>query len=96
MSATYDVTGFKAVPIRRAFKLLRALWAAVQERRQRNKLRNALYNLSDTELKDIGMTRGEIGYVVSKRNIDLRGISPAGWVGYLPTVDGQIPSHWDK
>jgi uncharacterized protein YjiS (DUF1127 family) len=92
MSTTYGVTEPRTntVPTRRVSGLLKALWGAVQERCKRNKLRTALYDLSDRELKDIGTTRGEIDYVASNRDIDPRGIPSAEWVRYLPTVDGQI------
>jgi uncharacterized protein YjiS (DUF1127 family) len=49
-------------------------WDAFQERRDRQKLRSALSDLSDRELMDIGTTRGEIDYVVSNRGIDPRNI----------------------
>jgi uncharacterized protein YjiS (DUF1127 family) len=65
-------------------------WDAFQERRERQKLRDALSNLSDRELMDIGTTRGEIDYVASHRGIDPRGIRSGEWLRYLPTVDGQI------
>lgn len=65
-------------------------WAAVQERRKGQKLRATLSNLSDTELMDIGTTRGEIDYVALHRGIDPRGIRSGEWLRYLPTVDGQV------
>ena len=65
-------------------------WDAFQERRERQKLCDALSNLSDAELMDIGTTRGEIDYVASHRGIDPRGIRSGEWLRYLPTVDGQI------
>ena len=40
-------------------------WDAFQERRQREKLRAALSDLSDRELMDIGSARGEIDYIAS-------------------------------
>jgi uncharacterized protein YjiS (DUF1127 family) len=61
-----------------------------QERRERQKLRATLSDLSDRELMDIGTTRGEIDYVASHRGIDPRGIRSGEWLRYLPTVDGQI------
>jgi uncharacterized protein YjiS (DUF1127 family) len=53
-------------------------WGAFQERRERQRLRITLCGLSDRELVDIGTTRGEIDYVASNRDIDPRGIRPAG------------------
>jgi Domain of unknown function (DUF1127). len=41
-------------------------------------LRADLCYLSDFELNDIGITRGEIDYVVSNRSIEPRGILSAG------------------
>ena len=46
----------------------------LQERRERQNLQAALDHLSDRELIDIGVTRGEIDYVASKRSIDPRGV----------------------
>ena len=39
--------------------LIRKYWDAFQERRERQKLRDALSNLSDRDLMDIGIPRGE-------------------------------------
>jgi uncharacterized protein YjiS (DUF1127 family) len=47
---------------------------ALQERRKRQRLRADLCNLNDLELMDIGITRGEIDYVVLNRSIDPRGV----------------------
>jgi uncharacterized protein YjiS (DUF1127 family) len=54
------------------FRLFKAYWAALQERRERAGLRTVLYDLSGGELGDIGITRGEIDYVASNRSIDPR------------------------
>ena len=62
----------------RILGLLRGYWAAFQERRTRERLRADLCYLNDFELTDIGITRGEIDYVVSNRSIDPRGILSAG------------------
>ena len=40
-------------------------WDAFQARRKRERLRAALFNLSEREFQDIGITRGEIDYAVS-------------------------------
>ena len=42
-------------------------WEAFQQRRERQRLRAALYDLNDAELQDIGIARGEIDYVASNR-----------------------------
>ena len=52
------------------FRLFKIYWATFQERRKRERARADLYNLSDKELKDIGITRGEIDYITSNRSID--------------------------
>ena len=45
-------------------------WGAFQERRKRERLRAELSSLSDLELKDTAITRGETDYVASNRTID--------------------------
>jgi uncharacterized protein YjiS (DUF1127 family) len=54
--------------------LLKGYWAAFQERRERARLRTVLCDLSDLELRDIGIERGEIDYVATNRSIDPRGV----------------------
>ncbi|QOZ36855.1 DUF1127 domain-containing protein [Bradyrhizobium sp. CCBAU 53421] len=49
-------------------------WDAFQERRERQRLRASLADLSDRELTDIGIARDQIEYVVSNRTIDPRGL----------------------
>ncbi|MEO8322011.1 MAG: DUF1127 domain-containing protein, partial [Bradyrhizobium sp.] len=49
------------------------LWSAFQEWRKRERQRTQLCLLSDSELMDIGITRGEIDHVVSNRSIDPTG-----------------------
>src|SRR5262245_42285920 len=74
---------------RHVSSLIWKYWDAFWERRERQKLRAILSNLSDTELMDIGTTRGEIDYVASHRGIDPRGVRSGEWLRCLPTVDGQ-------
>lgn len=78
-----------AVWIRGVSSFLKKYWRVLQEWRERQKLLAALDYLSDKELSDIGITRGEINYVARSRHIDQRGRS-AEWIRHLPTVDGQI------
>jgi uncharacterized protein YjiS (DUF1127 family) len=80
MSTTYGATelGQAAASTRRASGFFRRYWSAFQEARKRQRLRATLCDLCDRELMDIGTTRGEIDYVVSKRGIDPRGIRSAG------------------
>jgi uncharacterized protein YjiS (DUF1127 family) len=92
MSTTYSARklGQAAGSIRRASSFFKEYWRVLQDWRERQKLRAVLDDLSDSELIDIGMTRGEIDCVASNRSVDPRGIRSAEWVRYLPTVDGQI------
>ncbi|OAF19760.1 MULTISPECIES: DUF1127 domain-containing protein [Bradyrhizobium] len=48
--------------------LLKRYWRAFQEQRQRSRI--TLQDLSDRELMDIGLTRGEIDYLTPGRAID--------------------------
>jgi uncharacterized protein YjiS (DUF1127 family) len=50
-------------------------WRAFREWRKRESVRAELHSLSDRELKDIGITHGEIDYFVSNRTIDPRYLS---------------------
>ena len=92
MSSTHGTTWLErtSVSTRHVSGFIWKYWDAFRERRERQKLRATLSNLSDTELMDIGTTRGEIDYVASHRGIDPRGIRSGEWLRYLPTVDGQI------
>ena len=76
MSTTYGATGLgrTAVSTRRVSSFFKGYWNAFRERRERQRLRAALCDLSDRDLLDIGTTRGEIDYVASNRVIDPRGI----------------------
>jgi uncharacterized protein YjiS (DUF1127 family) len=58
---------------RQAYSPLQAYWNAFQERRRRRFLTN-LCDLSDRELMDIGITRGELDYLASHRGCDPRGV----------------------
>ncbi|WP_082747897.1 DUF1127 domain-containing protein [Bradyrhizobium macuxiense] len=66
---------------RQVTSFIRKYWRAFHVRRERQKSRTASSELSDSELIDIGTTRGE--------NI-ASGIRSGEWLRYLPTVDGQI------
>jgi uncharacterized protein YjiS (DUF1127 family) len=48
-------------------------WRAFQEWRKRERILAELSSLSERELRDIGITRGEIDYVASNRIVDPRG-----------------------
>jgi uncharacterized protein YjiS (DUF1127 family) len=58
---------------RQVYSPLEAYWNAFQEWRKRGRRRTELYRLTDNELMDIGITRGEIDYVASNRIADPRG-----------------------
>jgi uncharacterized protein YjiS (DUF1127 family) len=58
---------------RQVYSPLEAYWNAFQEWRKRERRRTELYRLTDGELMDIGITRGEIDYVASNRIADPRG-----------------------
>jgi uncharacterized protein YjiS (DUF1127 family) len=65
-----DAAGLAAAPTRSLLSLLKRYWRAFQERRQRQSLRATLHDMSDRELMDIGLTRGEIDYIAPHRAID--------------------------
>jgi uncharacterized protein YjiS (DUF1127 family) len=59
---------------RQYYSPIEAYWAAFCEWCTREQLRTQLCRLRDGELKDIGITRGEIDYVAKNRAIDPRGV----------------------
>jgi uncharacterized protein YjiS (DUF1127 family) len=65
-----DAAGPPAASTRSVFSLLKGYWRAFQDRRQRQRLRASLYDLSDRELMDIGVTRAEIDCIAAHRAID--------------------------
>jgi uncharacterized protein YjiS (DUF1127 family) len=82
MSTTYGTTWLERTSVSTQYvtSLIWKCWDAFQERRERQKLRAALFGLSDRELMDIGTTRGEIDYIASHRGIDPRGARPVEWL----------------
>ena len=75
MSAIRETTELGPVTARRqVYSPLETYWNAFQEWRKREKLRTQLCRLTDSELADIGVTRGEIDYVASHRGCDPRGV----------------------
>lgn len=52
-------------------------WDAYREWRKWERLRSDLCNLSDRELMDIGISRGEVDYVATNRDADPRGFPSA-------------------
>ena len=74
MSAIRETTELGPVTARRqVYSSLETYWNAFQEWRKRERLRSQLRLLTDSELTYIGITRGEIDYVTSKRSIDPTG-----------------------
>ena len=82
MSTTHCTTWLERTSIstRSVSSFIWKNWDAFRERRERQKMRATLSNLSDTELMDIGTTRGEIDYIASHRGIDPRGARPVEWL----------------
>lgn len=62
--------GPPAASTRSVLSLLKRYWRAFQERRQRDRLRVSLHDLSDRELMDIGLTAGDIDYIVAHRALE--------------------------
>ena len=67
---------------RQVYSPLEAYWNSFQAWRRSEKLRTELCRLTDFELEDIGITRGEIDYVASNRTISL---DPLRWMSDIAT-----------
>ena len=65
-----EAAGPPASSTRSVLSLLRGCWRAFQERRRRQRLRVTLHDLSERELMDIGVTPGDIDYIVAHRAIE--------------------------
>lgn len=65
-----EATGRLAASTRSILSSLKRYWRAFQERRQRERLRVSLHDLTDRDLMDIGLTRGDIEYIVAQRAIE--------------------------
>lgn len=63
-----DAAGPSAASTRSVLGLLKQYWRAFQQRRQIPRV--TVQDLSDRELKDIGLTRGEVDYLSPERAID--------------------------
>lgn len=78
MSTIHGITELgQATAKRKVYSPFEQYWNAFLEWRKRDRLRTQLCHLTDSELADIGITRGEIDYVASRRDIDLRSILSA-------------------
>ena len=80
MDTTYKVSGSRQTfaPVRLGLSLFGNCCAVLLEWHLRQGIRAKLLDLSDRELHDMGISRGEIEYVASNRDIDPRGIRSAG------------------
>ena len=67
---------------RQVYSPLETYWIAFQEWRKRERRRTELCRLTDSELEDIGITRGEIDYVASNRAISP---DPLRWMSDIGT-----------
>ena len=75
MSTIRETTELGPVTARRqVYSPLEIYWTAFLEWRKRRRLLTNLCDLSDRELMDIGITRGEIDYLASHRDCDSRGV----------------------
>ncbi|MGX4770689.1 DUF1127 domain-containing protein [Bradyrhizobium guangdongense] len=63
-----DAAGTNAASRRSVLGLLKQVWLAFLARRQNPRL--TVHDLSDRELLDIGLTRGEVDYLSPQRAID--------------------------
>lgn len=77
MSTIYSPTNSAQTTALRVPNVFRGFWYAIQEWRKWERLRADLGTLSDHELMDIGISRGEIDYVASNRDTDPRGVRSA-------------------
>ena len=83
MSTIQDTTKLRPASAKRqVYSPLEAYSNAFQEWRKREKLRTELCRLTDSELADIGITRGEIDYVASNRSISP---DPLRWMSDIGT-----------
>ena len=83
MSTIHGTTELRpATAKRQVYSPLETYWNAFQEWRKREKLRTELCRLTDSELTDIGITRGEIDYVASNRSISP---DPLRWMSDIGT-----------
>jgi uncharacterized protein YjiS (DUF1127 family) len=84
MSTIQEITKLQppATTKRQVYSPLEAYWKAFQEWRKRRRLQTELYRLTDSELMDIGITRGEIDYVASNHSISL---DPLRWMSDIGT-----------
>jgi uncharacterized protein YjiS (DUF1127 family) len=73
-----EAAGPPVASTRNVLSVLRGYWRAFRKRRQRERLRVNLHDLSDRELMDIGLTRSDIDYIVAGRAIE--GLRDGMWL----------------
>jgi len=70
MSTIHGATELRpATAKRQVYSPLEIYWDAFQQWRKRERLRTKLCQLTERELTDIGITRGEIDHIASKREV---------------------------
>jgi uncharacterized protein YjiS (DUF1127 family) len=75
MTIAHSADGFgQTIKSGKRASFFKGCWRAFQEWRERERLRAELFSLNDRELRDIGITHGEIDYFVSNRTVDPLGI----------------------
>jgi len=74
MDTPYNVIGKKSAifPASSRLTAFSQCWLALLEWWKRPNVPECLRDLTDRELQDIGITRGEIDHVASNRAVDLR------------------------
>jgi uncharacterized protein YjiS (DUF1127 family) len=65
-----EAAGQPVASRRSVLSLLQGYWRAFRKRRQRERVRVGLHDLSDRELMDIGLTRSDIDCIVASRAIE--------------------------
>jgi uncharacterized protein YjiS (DUF1127 family) len=72
MTTAANPLELKQTPVltRLGMVVLNRCWAAFLQWRGRAKIRAELYRLSDAELQDFGISRGEIEHIASRRTVD--------------------------
>jgi uncharacterized protein YjiS (DUF1127 family) len=76
-------SGWTTAPAWTVARLVRSVRRAFHGWLQRQRDRGELYQLNDRELRDIGVTRGEIGYIASNSSIDPRAARPQPSIMFL-------------
>lgn len=68
--AEKDAAGPPAVSTPGILSWLKRCWRTLQEQRQRRRSLGSVHHLSDRELMDIGLTRGELDYIAAHRALE--------------------------